>query len=141
MLWRKRKREHRRKVRLTDSSVIGCGWYGAHRTDRGAAKGILPSATKRRGLSGRETQHLGNAQPASNDGTTTPPGRIDAWQKAEGQRAQAAYAPVKISESGKMGGRECRCASMEATTAGDQKVGPVAGAGSVGDPLHYSVIP
>jgi monoterpene epsilon-lactone hydrolase len=70
--------------------------------------------------------------------TTTAPQRrpgIDAWQKAEGQRAQAAY-PVKVSES-EVGGVPVRIIDP----LPDQKVGPVSGAGSVGDPLHYSVIP
>jgi acetyl esterase/lipase len=59
---------------------------------------------------------------------------INAWQKAAGQRSQAVY-PVKITDS-TMGGVPVRIIDP----IPGQKIGPVSGAGSTGDPLHYSVI-
>jgi monoterpene epsilon-lactone hydrolase len=59
---------------------------------------------------------------------------IDAWQKAEGQRAAAAY-PVKMTD-GTVAGVPVRIIDP----LPGQKAGPVSGAGSAGDALHYSVI-
>lgn len=76
---------------------------------------------------------VSDAKPPSTTAQQRRPG-INAWQKAEGMRAQAAY-PVKISESS-VGGVPVRLIDP----LPDQKAGPVSGAGSVGDALHYSVI-
>jgi monoterpene epsilon-lactone hydrolase len=59
---------------------------------------------------------------------------INAWQKGAGERSKAVY-PVSITDS-TMGGVPVRIIDPLPS----QKIGPVSGAGSTGNPLHYSVI-
>lgn len=111
----------------TDTSVIDAS--GTAHVTRVVPLPRVLSSEARASLSKQDS----DAKPPETTAQQRRPG-IDAWQKAEGKRAQAVY-PVKISD-GTVGGVPVRIIDP----LPGQKVGPVSGAGSVGDPLHYSVI-
>jgi monoterpene epsilon-lactone hydrolase len=112
---------------LTDTSVIDANGT-AHITR------VVPLPTT---LSPQAMAHLSKQVSDAPGPPTTAAQRrpgINAWQKGAGERSKAVY-PVTITDS-TMGGVPVRIIDP----LPDQKIGPVSGAGSTGDPLHYSVI-
>jgi monoterpene epsilon-lactone hydrolase len=112
---------------LTDTSVIDANGT-AHITR------VVPMPTT---LSPEARRHLSKQVSDAPAPPTTAAQRrpgINAWQKAAGERSQAVY-PVKITDS-MLGGVPVHIIDP----LPGQKIGPVSGAGSTGDPLHYSVI-
>jgi monoterpene epsilon-lactone hydrolase len=112
---------------LTDTSVIDANGT-AHITR------VVPLPTS---LSPQAMAHMSKQVSDAPGPPTTAAQRrpgINAWQKGAGERSKAVY-PVTITDS-TLGGVPVRIIDP----LPNQKIGPVSGAGSTGDPLHYSVI-